>query len=348
MKQNNFLDNYFKTIVFDIDDTISITTIHDWKNATPNIQIINKINALYDNGWTIILQTARGQISCKGNSQKADEKYRVQIEEWLKFNNVKYHFLSFEKYLAAYYVDDKALTPDEFLNLDIRDFKTGLSGAHIELRGNKIFKTNLQYPDSLNEATWYNMAAPLINVPIVYNVIGNTICMEFLKSSGQKFKLSEINEIIKTFSCYKQYVPFEVYIKRIEEHCKIHNDFFEVLDLLKEEEEFFNNNKTFCHGDFSLENIIQTKDGLFLIDPIYNPNNYSSYLLDISKLLHSFRKYNRMFEYEVFLNNWRNFSKHLSLLEITQWIRILKYVKNIELKNQYFSITKDLIKCYIS
>ena len=55
-----------------------------------------------------------------------------------------------------------------------------------------------------------------------------------------------------------------------------------------------------------------------------------------------------MFEYEVFLNNWRNLSKHLSLLEITQWIRILKYVKNIELKNQYFSITKDLIKCYIS
>jgi len=33
MKINPYLENYFKTIVCDIDDTISMTTTHDWKNA---------------------------------------------------------------------------------------------------------------------------------------------------------------------------------------------------------------------------------------------------------------------------------------------------------------------------
>jgi len=64
MKKNEYLDNYWKTIICDVDDTISISTTHDWENAIPNIQVINKINKLYDDGWTIILMTARGQVSC--------------------------------------------------------------------------------------------------------------------------------------------------------------------------------------------------------------------------------------------------------------------------------------------
>jgi len=52
------------------------------------------------------------------------------------------------------------------------------------------------------------MASPLINVPIIYNVIGNTIAMEYLNSNGQRFKLNNINEIIEIFSLYKTYIPF--------------------------------------------------------------------------------------------------------------------------------------------
>jgi len=345
MKKNKYLENYWKTIICDVDDTISISTTHDWENATPHIPVINKINKLYDDGWTIILMTARGQVSCNGDFKEASKKYRQTMESWLKRHGVKYHMLSFEKYLASYYVDDKSLTPEQFLNLDIRDIQTGWSGAHVEKRGTRVYKT---HSDSLDAAKWYNMAAPLINVPIVYNVIGNTIALEYLEDNGQRFKIEEINKIINIFSMYRTYVPFETYIDKIQDHCKINNDFFEILPLLKEREDYFNKYNTFCHGDFSIENIIQTDNGMFLIDPLWKAHSWSSYLLDITKLMHSYRKYNRMFEYEVFLNGWISNGKNLDeyslkLLEITQFIRVIKYQKNAEAKKEYINLTKQIM-----
>lgn len=346
MKKNKYLQNYWKTIICDVDDTISFTTTHDWKNAAPNIPMINKINKLYDEGWTVILMTARGQVSCKGDFKEADKKYRAIMEDWLKRHEVKYHILSFEKYLAAYYIDDKSLTPENFIDIDIREIKTGWSGAYIEKRGNRIFKT---HTDSLNAAKWYNMAAPLINVPIVYNVIGNTIALEYLEDNGQRFKLEDINKIINIFSMCRTYIPFIKYIEKIQSHCDYNQEFYDIIPLLKEKEDYFNNYNTFCHGDFSLENIIQTNKGLFLIDPIWNEHNWSSYLLDITKMMHSFRKYNRMFEYEVFLNSWiRNNGNSLDeyslkLLEVTQFIRVLRYIKNQETKKQIYNITINLL-----
>jgi uncharacterized LabA/DUF88 family protein len=88
---------------------------------------------------------------------------------------------------------------------------------------------------------------------------------------------------------------------------------------------------------------------MYLIDPIWNENDWSSYLLDISKMLHSYRKYNRMFEYEVFLNSWVKNKENkideysLKLLEITQFVRILKYCKNLELKKEYHNLTKQML-----
>jgi len=344
MKINPYLKNYAKTIICDIDDTLSTTTTHDWEFAEPIYPTINKLNKLYDMGWTIILITARGQVSCNGDFAKADEKYRTKIEEWLKKNGVKYHMLSFEKYLGAYYVDDKSLLPHEFAELDIREIKTGLSGAIVEKRGDRIYKT---HKDSLNSAKWYSMAAPLINVPIVYNVIGDTIALEYLKDNGKKIKISDIVEIIDTFAMFPSHVPFKVYIDRIKSHCEFNNDFFEVIKMLEDNYQIFDNQRTFCHGDLSIENMIQTDKGLHLIDPIWDVNNYSSYLLDIAKLMHSYRKYNRMFEYEVFVGNWvkRGIDrKSLLILEITQWIRVVKYLNTEEDRLFFTNTIKELLK----
>lgn len=346
MKINPFLNNYHRTLIVDVDDTISVTTTHDWQNATPIWETINKLNKLHDEGWTIILMTARGQVSCNGDFELADKKYRASMEDWLQRHGVKYDLLSFEKYLAAYYIDDKSLMPEEFVNLDIRKIETGWSGAEVEKRGNRVYKT---WGDSLNAAKWYNMAAPLINVPIVYNVIGNTIALEYLDDNGQRFKISEVVEMIDIMSLYKTYVPFDKYVMKIQDHCKVNNKFHKILEHLK----FGDNTKlfektygTFCHGDFSLENLIQTDKGLYLIDPLWNENDWSSYLLDISKMLHSYRKYNRMFEYEVFLNTWvkKGLSeKVLKIFEASQWVRVIKYIPDPKIKAEYTEITNDLI-----
>ena len=67
-----------------------------------------------------------------------------------------------------------------------------------------------------------------------------------------------------------------------------------VQNYIKEvNENFCNNQKSFCHGDFTLDNMLWN-DGLYLIDPIYSKDNYSSWLLDVSKLLQSCRRFNNV------------------------------------------------------
>lgn len=113
--KSRLVNNYeYKTFVIDIDDTILTTINRDFENSIPNQPVIDKINSLYDNGWTIILFTARGAKSC--NSLEArEEKYREVTQKWLSNHNVKYTKLLFGKENADFYVDDKSMSIKEFL-----------------------------------------------------------------------------------------------------------------------------------------------------------------------------------------------------------------------------------------
>lgn len=347
---------YEKRVIVDFDDTIATTTTRDWNTAIPHWDVINKMNNLYDKGWEVWIVTARGQLSCNGDWKKADKKYRAIIEEWLANHSVKYHELKFEKYLASYYIDDKAMLPEDFVDLEIREIKTGWSGAKVEKRGDRIFKT---HTDSIDAAKWYNMAAPLVNVPIVHSMIGQTLSLEYLEDNGAYFKMDDVNDAINKFSLYPINISFDFYIERMQKHYKANDDFYEIDNLLKTPliKEFCDKHVSFMHGDLSLENIIQTDKGMYLIDPIYNERQWSSYLLDISKMMHSYRKYNRMFEYEVFTNGWvqkfnQNFGVDvaryiLQVLEVTQWIRVVKYIPDPIVKKEYHEKTKLLLDSLI-
>lgn len=106
---------YYDRFVIDLDDTICYTTNRDFENSVPNTEVIQKINKLYDNGWEIIIFTARGDKSCKTLAEK-EFKYRDITERWLKKNNVKYTKLMFGKPNSDYYVDDKNISIEEFIN----------------------------------------------------------------------------------------------------------------------------------------------------------------------------------------------------------------------------------------
>lgn len=92
---------------FDVDGTIcTITENHEYHKAIPVPEMVNKINELYDEGHTIKIATARGQTSGK----KYHDLTSKQLEEW----GVKYHEL-YDKPSADFYIDDKGMTPGEFL-----------------------------------------------------------------------------------------------------------------------------------------------------------------------------------------------------------------------------------------
>ena len=108
-------DYEFNTIVIDIDDTILFTSNRDFENSTPNQKVIDKINELYNKGWRIVFYTARGDKSCNTLEEKIN-KYDELTRNWLKKNNVCYSDVVFGKPNADFYVDDKNMLIDDFLN----------------------------------------------------------------------------------------------------------------------------------------------------------------------------------------------------------------------------------------
>lgn len=321
---------YPRSIVCDIDDTVSFCTNRDWENAVPNTLLIAKLNSLYDNGWEVNYYTARGTLSCSSRDD-ASTKYRNGIELWFKKNNVKYHKLSFDKPLASYYIDDKAITPEGFLDLDIEIMHGGLSGAQIERRGTKVYKT---HSNSLEVAQWYKEASNIIKSVKVHSMVGDTLCIDFIESTNEP-RIDQIEFIINKFSTVPSFIPFSTYKARVYAHLELHNADYtkEVQQMMRLYEEFYNENKSFSHGDMSLDNMINSNDILYLIDPNHPKDLYSSYLLDVSKVMQSAKRFNRTHVYDYFANKYSSYIKEIKLLELTHWVRMIKYEKPENINN---------------
>ena len=93
-------------IAVDIDGTITKESCWNREQvlkATPNRKLIEMINDLYCKGYAIILYTCRG------------DSVIPATRCWLKENHVKYHALNNNKLWADIYLDDKGISPDNFV-----------------------------------------------------------------------------------------------------------------------------------------------------------------------------------------------------------------------------------------
>ena len=63
--------------------------------------------------------------------------------------------------------------------------------------------------------------------------------------------------------------------------------------------DYYNENKSFCHGDSAIDNFIFDGKDYYMIDPIYNPDLYSSWLLDVSKIMQSLKRFGYKVEYSI-------------------------------------------------
>ena len=104
--------------VFDIDGTICKKLCElenqDYRESTPYKDRIKKVNKLYDEGHTIIFQTARGMGRNDNNPQKAIEEFYSLTEDQLNRWGCKYHMLFLGKPAADVYVDDKGINDEDF------------------------------------------------------------------------------------------------------------------------------------------------------------------------------------------------------------------------------------------
>ena len=92
---------------FDIDGTICNDTKGKYPEATPRLEVISKLNKLYDAGHTIVVHTARGSTT--------GIDWLELTEKQLKTWNVKYHRLIMGKPAADVYIDDKCINTSEWI-----------------------------------------------------------------------------------------------------------------------------------------------------------------------------------------------------------------------------------------
>jgi capsule biosynthesis phosphatase len=100
-------------LVIDIDGTIC-TQENNYINAQPCRDVIARINQLYDDGFEIVIFTARGTVS--GFDWRSDTMR--QLNDW----GVKYHELILGKPAADFYIDDR--------NMSVCDFMRGIENGN--------------------------------------------------------------------------------------------------------------------------------------------------------------------------------------------------------------------------
>lgn len=111
--------------VIDLDNTICESNRNkSYKDLLPIIPVIDKIRQLKNSGAYIIIHTARGMKSNKGDKGAIDAFVRPIIERWLQKHDIPYHELIVAKpgYKSftdkVYYVDDRSLSRKEFIESD--------------------------------------------------------------------------------------------------------------------------------------------------------------------------------------------------------------------------------------
>ena len=111
-----------KSIVIDMDDTICFPnhqfkdTKRKYSQARPNTSVIEKMKELKKIGFHISILSARRMLTHNGDITRIEEDVLKVTEVWLDLHEVPYDDLIFGKpFSTTYYVDDKAMTVDNFI-----------------------------------------------------------------------------------------------------------------------------------------------------------------------------------------------------------------------------------------
>lgn len=113
-----------KRLVIDIDETISHTTAGDYRNARPNQAVIAKLHEYRAKGFEIVLFTSRNMRTYSNSIGKINANMLPLLFDWLEDNSVPFDEIVTGKPWCGtegFYVDDKAIRPNEFLDRSYED-----------------------------------------------------------------------------------------------------------------------------------------------------------------------------------------------------------------------------------
>ena len=108
-----------KRIVIDLDHTLCYAE-GDYPNARPNRAVIEKLREYRALGFEIVIFTSRNMRTYEGNIGKINVHTVPVILDWLSRNQVEFDEVVVGKPWCGkdgFYVDDRALRPDEFARM---------------------------------------------------------------------------------------------------------------------------------------------------------------------------------------------------------------------------------------
>ena len=124
-EMKNNLEQY--TFIFDIDGTLCPVKKSDkYEDIIPYKDMIKKLRYYKEKGARIVLFTSRNMNSYHGNIGLINKNTAKILMEWLEKWEVPYDEIIYGKPWPGhkgFYVDDRTIRPDEFLNLDIAELE---------------------------------------------------------------------------------------------------------------------------------------------------------------------------------------------------------------------------------
>ena len=109
-----------KRLIFDLDDTLCTTQNGDYANAQPITEVVEKLREYHRQGFTIVINTSRNMRTHQGNIGAINKNTLPIIIDWLGRHDIPYDELYVGKPwcgFEGFYVDDKAIRPDELVKL---------------------------------------------------------------------------------------------------------------------------------------------------------------------------------------------------------------------------------------
>lgn len=109
-----------KTIVMDLDNTITIDSNESYENKRVNEPVKQALHEYREKGFKIVISSSRQMRTYKGNLGKINANTLPVMLNWLDDNDIPYDEVYVGKPwcgFEGFYVDDKAIRPSEFVAL---------------------------------------------------------------------------------------------------------------------------------------------------------------------------------------------------------------------------------------
>jgi capsule biosynthesis phosphatase len=114
-----------KRIIVDIDDTLTLhNSSREYALKKPRVDVLKKLKEYKEMGYEIILYSARNMKTFDGNLAKINKHTLPKLMEWLDTHNIEFDGIIMGKPWCGemgFYIDDKAIRPDEFVNMSEED-----------------------------------------------------------------------------------------------------------------------------------------------------------------------------------------------------------------------------------